>query len=89
MKKILLAFVLSFGLVIGIAAYTPTAVYADTETASTQEKDDIHAEAKEFADDDVPSEFSQKSKKNRVGASNSTKGDTYWTSSRVMFSMTS
>lgn len=78
MKKILLAFVLSFGLVIGIAAYTPTAVYADTETASTQEKDDIHAEAKEFADDDVPSEFSQKSKKNRVGASNSTKGDTYW-----------
>lgn len=80
MRKRLLSLLLAFGLVAGSLALAPAQTVKAQEGSADSELSigDIHVQAKEFASDDVPDAYTPKSRKSRVGASNSSKGDTYW-----------
>ena len=80
MRKRLLSLLLAFGLVSGSLALAPVQTVKAQESSADSELSigDIHVQAKEFASDDVPDAYTPKSRKSRVGASNSAKRDTYW-----------
>ena len=80
MRKRLLSLLLAFGLVSGSLALAPAQTVKAQESSADSELSigDIHVQAKEFASDDVPDAYTPKSRKSRVGASNSAKRDTYW-----------
>lgn len=70
MKKRLLAFIMAAGLLIGASpVYTLSAQAAQTSESAVSTSDDMHAEAKEFADTGT--------KSSRIGSSSSVK-DSYW-----------